>query len=620
MSTWEDLAPGQFGIDTSQPGADPMWIWAEGTRYREHALSGQRSVALVEDSRDLHAGLERFSSRRWTAPLWASHTPSHAFEFAEPVCPERTQLRRHRAKQGTLAVEPGRASVLVGVIDSGCPFASSMLRKARDRTRVLGIWDQDDADPAFEPVAGADAPKGFDYGRAVTRAQLNNVMAKAKRAGAIDEALCYQLAGYDPVMKSRFTHGGAVLSQLFGAPIRGQRPGEPGRPPAWDSANLAIDSADLVFVQLPRAAVQDSTSASLTRCVIDGLKYILGHALGTAPRPNRVVVNISSGTSRTLHDGTSMVESAIVHAIAVAERHGVELWVVLPSGNTNEEQRSAVLSDAGYPLELFLPPGCETPQYITVRWPSKCSDVGLRVTAPDGIAFTALAGHAKAWPSAGAPECGVIWPVSRTSLGKMLIAFAPTAAPSPTRVITRTGRWRLELEFTGASRTLPEPVRLWISRNQANPGAVPRTRQADFIDWDEKHNPLRYLRREREDPQPVQNGVLRDGAMSGLATAGLLHGRVVVVGSYELSSLTCRPSRYSGKPASASGGHGLNMVLAPGDMDANLPGLTVRGTLSGERVRVQGTSFAAPLVARALVNGVVLPTPSASSPIPPLAY
>ena len=44
---------------------------------------------------------------------------------------------------------------------------------------------------------------------------------------------------------------------------------------------------------------------------------------------------------------------------------------------------------------------------------------------------------------------------------------------------------------------------------------------------------------------------------------------------------------------------------SPADSSRALPGLAVRGNRSGDVLRVSGTSFAAPLVARAIANGTL---------------
>lgn len=611
--TWEPLEPGSFGVGAKQPGVDPMWVWADATHYRDHGPEGlepDKGIWFVIEKADSASPVsKRIRGAHLTPTQWSNRQSQIArIELAQPVVPERTIERRTVASPSSSSGVPvlSDAEVLVGIIDSGCPFAAQMIRDDSGRgTRVLALWDQDDR-PGFIECGGY-MPDGLAYGCAIDRDGLNELMRRSSRPdGFIDEDRCYRLADYD-VMRGRLSHGAAVMSQLFAPTVHGGplQP-SPGIPPHWDQGVRAVDHADLVFVQIPRAGVQDSTSAALARYVIDGLRYIVGHARERVTK--RIVVNISSGTSRTAHDGTSILERALSEWVdEVKRRLDIDLWIVIPVGNTNEEQRHAVLSDTDRHLEFFLPPGCEMPQYVTVRWPKGNSDLHLRVTPPGETAGTIAQGEAKAWPSASQPECGVISPVPKADEApRSLIAFAPTASHDADRVVARSGRWKFELAFDKPEPPLTEPVRFWISRNQRNPGALPRGRQADFVDWDESHNPQRYLRRRLDDPlwEPLRSGIRRDGALSGMATVTRMDGRVVVVGGYVLSAPGLTASRYSaaGPAAGVSTRRAAPDVSAPCDTSWALPGLSVHANRSGEVVRVVGTSFAAPLVARAIAN------------------
>jgi Subtilase family len=610
---WQALTPGAYGIDAKSPGADPMWVWADATGYREHRAIDRgmgRGVII-----DWGSGVEcaQFAGGEIAPAQYVELSRSGAkLELSEPVIPLRP-LPRDRAPVECEGDAPtSSAELLVAVIDSGCPFAARMLRDTSGLgTRVLAIWDQDQR-PSFASCGGY-RPRGLGYGCAIGREQLNDVMTRATRHddGSVEEDLCYRLAGYDAVGRWA-SHGAAVLSQLLGEPVYGGalQP-SPGVPPSWDAYRpLPIDSADVVFVQMARDAVQDSTSAGLARTIIDGLRFILERADPKLTR--RIVVNISSGTSRSAHDGTSMLERAIVSWIDDAAKLGIEASVVIPIGNTNDEQRHAVLSDSGYALQLLVPPDTEMPQYVTVRWPTALAkDVVLRVMPPSGVQCVVACGEAQGWPDAAQPACGVIWPQPETGQTSCaLIVVAPTAAGSAALPVARSGRWRIEIgSVTRANIALKDPVRFWISRNQINPGAIARSRQAYFIDADELHEPTRHLRLQpsRNDSN-VRNGIRRHGALSGLATIARDDGRVVVVGGYVLRDNDDKPSDYSASGPAAGVASERRVgpdVSLPCDSSHALRGLTVRANRSGAVVRMVGTSFAAPLAARALANGAL---------------
>lgn len=603
---WLKLRPGAFGRAPTHPGADPMWIWADATAYRDHGPEG-----LGSDGR-LWCVSEKdgvFCSERHTAGDGAALPDA---ELALPVVPERMPPPESRIDPPEIREPVGSVAgkVLVGVIDSGCPFAASMLRDAGDSTRVLALWDQDDA-AAF--ADGGFLPAGFEYGRAIARVELNDFLRQARLpGGGIDEDHAYRLAGCKN-LGTRLGHGAAVLSQLFGAPLHGGplQP-RPGDAPSWDQLGLAIDKADLVFVDLPRAGVQDASSAALTRYVIDGLRFILAHAA----RGQHVVVNISSGTSRTGHDGRSRIEKALTAAVKTAKAEGIHLKVVLPIGNNNGEQRHAVLSGPKHHLELFIPPACEMPQYVTLRWPRSASAARLRVTSPQGDLVVVGVGEALGLIGPQGACAGVIAPAARDEepAGRWLLAFAPTASDDPRRALSPSGRWRIELDLADGE-ALVEPLQFWVSRCQRNPGALPRGRQADFVDWDRSHHPAAWQRISEDDPKgpALVNGIRRRGALSGMATATGHGGAVMVVGSMFVAGPANKPSPYSA--ASLVEPHFGPDVSAPGDTSRLMRGLSVRGNHGGEVVRVVGTSFSAPLVARALVNQALTP-PATRGPEP----
>jgi hypothetical protein len=586
---WEPLGAGVFGREADLPGADPMWIWADATNYRDLGFrDGPPSqVWIVSESSEGIAS--RLVGRGDRAGLDMA-------ELAMPVIPERMPpptAVMSDAASGTL--EPGAADrVLVGIIDSGCPFASPVLRDGFGGTRVLALWDQDDS-------TDFSRPEGIGYGRVMGRQALNGFMDQATSNGHVDEALCYALAGCSS-LKRRESHGAAVVGQLFGRSLYGgslQR--RPGQPPSWDrlreAGKLPIDGADLVFVDIPRAGLQDASSAALARYVADGLQFILRHA----HEGQRVVVNISTGTSRTAHDGDSLIERALRHAVRAADQRKVELHIVLPAGNGNTEQRHARLSHAGRALTLFIPPGCESPQYVTVRWPVGQTGVGLRVTPPGATAQEVMAGQAFGLVGAQGACAGVVSPQPGDGkAARSLLAFGPTASFDTSAPVAPSGNWRIELAMAPDAKVL-EPVCFWVSRNQRNPGALLRGRQADFVDIGREHNPQAWLRPTEDDVKAVIDGISRAGAGTGLATAatGLEKG-IWVVGSV-FADTPDKPSPYS---AEGPDDGKLPLRSAPGDASRAMRGLSMRGRLGGEVLRMVGTSFAAPLFARALVNGV----------------
>lgn len=621
-SNWKPLRSGLFGISAGDPGVDPMWVWADATNYRDHGPDGlgepSRLWLALERPRAPGDDAARFVTREFSPAGWARVKSEFLRgELQLPVVPERAPLYPRRAVTDAAAYDPprGESSTLVGVLDSGCPFASQILRKgAGPGCRVLGVWDQETESPAFT-TCGGRRPAPHRYGCAIDRAHIDVLLARHfTRAGNVDEDAVYREAGYD-IMRWGFSHGSAVVGQIFGRSLLGSaiQP-TPGTPPPWDRDTTAIDGADLVFVDLSRRSMMDGTSAAVTRNLIDGLDFIESH-IGAATR--RIVVNLSIGTARTLHDGSSIVEQVLSDFVAKARRDGIERWVVLPMGNENLLQLHGVLSDADPESRLLLaiPPGSEMPQYVTIRWPEEAAAASwsLRITPPGGEPCDVARGEAFGLVLDDRPCCGAISarPSTESAAAMSLLAFAPTSSPDPDRALAPAGDWRIELVGPRDAAPLAEPVHFWISPNAQNPCMPKRSEQASFVDWNGQHQPQRWERLLYDDPAlPVRNGLAHDSALNGMASRRAPSRRIVAVGGYVVLAGHQPASNYS------SGGPGLGAagsarrrpdVSAPADERWGGPGMSMRGSRSGSIARVMGTSFSVPLVVRAIANCGRLP-------------
>jgi len=628
------LGAGPLGTIAHVVGVDAALVWANATNFRDFCRPGadmpQQVPVVVELSARSSAdalradgaivpSVHRGSSMRHVGAWFdqnycrkalAQHkdAPVARFTLQLPVIPQRprplrdvpappvsTKIRRTRSK----------SSVLIGVIDCGCPFAHRMLRDAAGTaTRVLHLWDQDLHAPAFV-AEGAAVPRDFGYGAEVDRRLMNRLMSESAVPGdarEVNETLCYERAGYD-VLRYRFGHGAAVLGLLVAPrPLDTAvmvRPG-PSRPQRRDDAAAG---ADVVFVQLPRDAVQDSGSASIERCVIDGLDYILSCA-----RPGqRVVVNISDGSSRGSHDGQSIVELAIAERVKLCKGR---LHVVIAAGNSRDEERHAQFDrlkpGASARVWLRVPPGNETTAFVTVRLPPSARGLGVRVIPPgaDGVdARTTLAGRADAWShdESAAPFSGLVLPRplrNRACTG--LLAIAPTQVATTGQPSAPAGDWCIEVSLAPGAVVPDEPVHLWVSRSQRNATALARARQARFIDVDRLYDPQPHLRPLKEDPKPARSPIRRAGTLNSLATGAR---SVVVAGVLRLES---EPALYSSAGPAAgpiTKARAGPDYAAPVDESWGLRGMRVAGNRSGDAIRAIGTSFAAPQVARRLANG-----------------
>jgi hypothetical protein len=648
---WQELPPGSFNPDRGRAGVDPLFVWADGTGFRDFLrhdekappekvpvlceLADGRSMAqfaatvqalggcIPQAYLDGQARTARYCTATFDARCFGEMTASagrewlRRFEMQLPVIPLRPAPRAdrsakdngHRKRPQRGETRPQAGETLIGVIDSGCPFAHGSFR-AGGTTRLLAIWDQDPT-PHYLKVGGRQ-PAGFDYGAEILRKDIDALVALHSPNGAANEDACYAEAGY-PVPLQRMSHGAAVLDLLIGPrPLTARLSGEPDRPPTWKPADDDARRADVVFVDVPRDAVQDSSSGGLGRSILDGLRYICSWA---GPETRRIVVNISNGTSRSTHDGTSIIEQAMAELVADHHDAECEMHVVIAAGNDRDEERH-VQVDVGErtaPLRLRVPPGSEAPTWVTVRVPACAHGLSLRMRAPgapdDAFSPEVRAGQACALfdkdAGAATASAGIVFaPPCDEAASTALIVIAPTERLGPGPRAAH-GDWEIVLASPEASTG---PVHLYISRNQVNPGALRRGQQARFVSGFEQYDPLRWRRKAEVDPVPAGSPVRRASTLNGLATYPPGQGLVVATGiESRLTPDGARQPVYAslGPSAGPAGTPSRKKPDAAAVTDAyrGLRGIVVAGSRSGSHVRVLGTSFAAPQVARGLADG-----------------
>lgn len=646
---WNSFKPrNRLVTQANQAQVDAQLAWADGTDFA-HLVRGQQALeqipVLVELAKGGRAGdfAKKVKAADGHVPIIKGITDGLGYctaslkeqflkgllaapsghgvrrvELQMPVIPQRPRPLREPARlsDAELPRLKSDTDVLLGVIDSACPFAHPHFRLGSSTlehpaTRILNLWVQDDAALSDPGEIQSRTPADFRYGREVNRKAMNRLMRECTlKSGPVDEAACYARAGAQS-LRSRFTHGSAVLD-LLAAPVplsaRMNQAGDP--PPTWASEDKQADKADIVFVQLPQDTVQDSSSASLARHLLDGLHYIVSCA---SEKTERIVVNISDGSQRGSHDGDSIFERALVALLEAEPR----LHVVLAAGNSFNESRHAQWNhlEKDKPREVIvrIPPDCESPAFVFARIPAKFArNVKLCVarvgvdTVPGG-GGSVQQGQAKALyppdPAGQPPICTVIYPTPLDTGHAVvaMIVWAPTRMTDPRFIGTAGGEWRIDVS---SDRPVPSPVHLYITRNQTNSGALPRGRQARFIDASGAYDPRRHLDPLEDDPAPPTSPIRRRGSLSSLATAR--HSRLTVVGAYMFREGV--PSLYSSEGPSASekkGGGGLEprpLAWAPADTHRALDGVRALGGLAGTVLRVAGTSFAAPQSARHIAN------------------
>ena len=214
-SAWQSLPVGLLGAKASQAGIDANLVWADASRFAEFLRPGEPVPALLPFIVELKAGigsgalnavamLDRLLGHQGHVPLiyprgdshvrhctaWFSHafcrqllsgsSPANAvierFELQMPVIPGRPGPHAPGALPvpRTVLNRPSAGHTLIGVIDSGCPFAAAQLQApGRRGTRLIGLWDQDER-PGMTGV-GASRPNGI--------ARLNRSRSASRPSG-----------------------------------------------------------------------------------------------------------------------------------------------------------------------------------------------------------------------------------------------------------------------------------------------------------------------------------------------------------------------------------------------------------------------------------------------------
>lgn len=628
---WAPLPVGCFGAHARWPGVDPLLVWADALDFIDHrrpdaplperirvlvelhpghtpaelaAAWGHGAVPLAYTDAKLHPP-PRYCTAWLTADqcrslLSGPHPLVARFDMQMPVIPQRPVPESAPVQvQGAGALSQKAGEVLLGVIDDGCAFAHASLRRGAG-TKVLALWDQDPA-PAFAsgPAPG-NRPWAFGYGCEVDRHRLNHLIDRHRHAGGLDENGCYASANYRR-LRQRVVHGSAVTDLLCGPQQLDGRLGGCCRrdPPS------PVSKYDLAFVQVARDAVRDTSSGPLAALVLDGLHYIVGCA---SKDTRRIVVNASMGSFRGAHDGTALLERAMVELVqAQRTQFDRELSIVLPAGNTFDDLCHAQTPPlkAGETAEvcLRLPADCETPTYVSIRIPLGAHGVRLSLTPPwsDAAAHAWVdPGDALGWQTHGHVGAGIVYSKPGHGVaGEALLCFRPTRVQRGQGEPAVPGLWHIAVQ---SAHALPEPVHLYVARNAAAPGTAARGRQARLVDLDGRYDPMRQWRKAESDPSAPASPIRRQGTLNGLAT-GVPGQGVFVIGSQRISDH--RPSLYSSAGPAVGTGPLCRQApdaFAPGDVSRALPGIRAAGGRSGEINRMIGTSFASPQVARCIAE------------------
>jgi hypothetical protein len=488
------------------------------------------------------------------------------------------------------AAAGGGGELFFGIIDHGIAFAHrSFSNAAGGGTRVRSLWDQDpnSVKRTLNPNVTWDENTLFKYGAVITSNSINNAQT------AFSETELYAGSGYKPVEK-RLSHGTHVLDLASGR----------DNGPNGLRFNDAASAAQIYAVQLPWQPYKDTSGASLCVHILDGLKWISLNVGGGVP----IVVNISDGAYAGPNKGRSLLERAMDDMLKPVPTFGggsapAKMRLVLAAGNGARRRGHAAGELGGRQssgeIGFQVLPDTPTDTMLEI-WVDSASDlssysdeVSLKLISPTGetcignlsadlTGFTNAAGLYIAMlnTSDQSPDCP-------NTLG-FVIAISPTRKSSSMikRAQAPHGVWSIEVVNDST-----ENMSFSAQIQRSNPALGDRggCREAKFS---------------------------KAGAGASYVTSNETLNNIAT-GSYPVTVGGCLASGDSWpNPANPShreveveySSRGSNVcVAAPSDYSLGLHGVLSAGNRSGTTARMDGTSVAAPQVARALLNALAIP-------------
>ncbi len=486
---------------------------------------------------------------------------------------------------------------VMAVIDFGCPFMNDAFRGARGTTRIRALWDQGANSTPLpgKPWPWASTVARMGYGRALYGATMDKIIQETARQAAaglpLDESEAYRridyLINYDDARRRIWaaTHGSHVTAVAAGR-----------RDPLLGTEHAPDDAAKapVVFVQLPALTAADSGGGSLSAQVLDAVHYVLDVCEKNTP----IVVNLSYGSFAGPHDGSSLIEQALDEIVKLRRTN---LAIVLGAGNARQAAchvNRSVQVDRSALLRIGLEPGDFTDTFVET-WFEPGEPLLDRVRARARTA----SGDWSPWVGVGEVaemrEVGEHRPVARLSFRQnppnggrplLLLAMAPTARPADDDgALAPVGSWQIEVCL---NRPVTKQADGDSSTTNAGDHATDRGAETvHFESWVERDDPgwLGVGVQPRFEEQRIGDD---DQTLSSLATGKY----TIAAGGFRLSDAA--PAHYS----STGERSGPALVYAACEESADLPNISAAAVRSNDSLRMNGTSVAAPVLARRIYN------------------
>ena len=494
-----------------------------------------------------------------------------------------------------------------GIIDDGLPYLNARFQAPVGKSRFAAVWLQTDARwdaPMTEPKVG----------RVLRTQDINTMIAEG------DEPTVYRRVNRTllPVTEHassnhHVSHGAHVLDVAAGV--------------APENSESPLCDVPLLGVQLPPTAVSDTSGRRNEGYVVMGLRWMLRQLLAENQTAGRrpFVVTLTMGALAGPGDGTQFLADWLRHEIdSYALVPGQKLYLCMAYGNARRDRlvaRAKITASQPAALDWRTLPEDYTPSFaeLRLRRADRTGPLTLVLTPPSPampplrLTWDRDMTEAQVLSLPGSAPVAAVYPMAEPDTEALLIALAPTARyDSGPRA--PAGRWCVSVEGAGTAGVL---VTLRVQRDETPAGYRIQGRQS-YLDhplgWEWDYQTRDWIK-------PLEPG-MRDAAVapcpvtrrgSPVAHAGLTHPQAVFVGSVKpiagnpdgrVMALYSAEGVETADPLNQGESAGPDLS-ALADDGSNLFGRLGSGIVSGSRVRLSGTSVAAPALARALTLALI---------------
>ncbi len=369
------------------------------------------------------------------------------------------------------------------------------------------------------------------------------------------------------------------------------------------------ENAPILAVQLPPLATGDTTGVRLEHAMIAGLQRLLNWADDWPGGPANIVINLSFVLNAGPKNGEGFVEEEFRRLLDLRNEQvdptsgkNMETTLVLPSGNAFRAKLSGKMNlpskDDAKTVDWRIRPSDQSSNYLEL-WYKTDAEIQLEVTTPSGVVWTIDETAEIVDLEIGGILIGrAYFSAQRSGLKNITLALLPTLNHDSAERTAEAGAYQMKATNVGA---IEVDLSLDVQRDDT-PRNYREIGSQSYLD-----DPKSYL----VDPETkvrnlpsVESTITREGTLSSMATDNPLReitGMQLVGGAFDNGGALGPVTLYSGS------GPTLRTRLIPdlsavSDESRHTFGRLASGTFSGSTAIISGTSVAAALVTRKLVE------------------